>query len=43
LGGLVDVAADASFPIGGPVCAELERATVVQLRERMLAAGLVTD
>ena len=41
--GLVDVAADAYFPIGGPACAELERATVVQLRDRMLAAGLATD
>jgi SAM-dependent methyltransferase len=41
--GLVDVAADASFPIGGPACAELERATTVQIRDRLVAAGLATN
>jgi SAM-dependent methyltransferase len=41
--GLVDVAADAYFPIGGPVCAELERATTVQIRDRLVAAGLATE
>jgi SAM-dependent methyltransferase len=41
--GLVDVAADAYFPIGGPVNAELERATTVQIRRRLVAAGLATD
>jgi SAM-dependent methyltransferase len=41
--GLVDVAADAFFPITGPACNELERATVEQLRERLTTAGLATD
>jgi SAM-dependent methyltransferase len=40
--GLVDVAADAYFPITGPACVELERATTEQLRDRLLAAGLAT-
>jgi SAM-dependent methyltransferase len=38
--GLTDVAADAFFPITGPACATLERATVLQLRDRLLDAGL---
>lgn len=38
--GLVDVAADAFFPITGPACAVLERATVLQIRDRLLDAGL---
>jgi SAM-dependent methyltransferase len=40
--GLVDVAADAYFPVSGPACVELERATTEQLRDRLLAAGLAT-
>jgi ubiquinone/menaquinone biosynthesis C-methylase UbiE len=40
--GLVDVAADAYFPITSPACAVLERATVEQIRGRLLAAGLAT-
>ena len=40
--GLVDVAADAYFPIGGPASVELERATTEQIRDRLLAAGLAT-
>lgn len=40
--GLVDVAADAFFPVTGPACAVLERATVLQIRDRLLAAGLAT-
>jgi SAM-dependent methyltransferase len=40
--GLVDVAADAYFPITGPACVELERATTEQLRDRLLGAGLAT-
>jgi SAM-dependent methyltransferase len=40
--GLVDVAADAHFPITGPACAALERATIRQIRDRLLAAGLAT-
>ena len=38
--GLVDIAADAYFPISGPACLELERATIQQIRGRLLAAGL---
>jgi SAM-dependent methyltransferase len=40
--GLVDVAADAWFPVTGPACVELERATVEQIRDRLLDAGLAT-
>lgn len=41
--GLVDVAADAYFPVGGPACTVLERATVEQVRDRLVAAGLATE
>ncbi|MEU2613495.1 methyltransferase domain-containing protein [Micromonospora sp. NPDC007271] len=41
--GLVDVEADAFFPVGGPACALLEQATVRQIRDRLIAAGLATD
>lgn len=41
-GGLVDVAADAFFPVAGPACTVLEQATVEQTRERMIARGLAT-
>ncbi len=41
--GLVDVAADAFFPVGGPACTLLEEATVEQMRHRLVAAGLATD
>ena len=41
--GLVDVRADAFFPITGPACVELERATIQQIRGRLLAAGLATE
>ncbi|WVK79107.1 methyltransferase domain-containing protein [Dactylosporangium sp. AC04546] len=40
--GLADVEADASFPITGPACVRLEEATVRQIRDRLLAAGLAT-
>jgi SAM-dependent methyltransferase len=40
--GLVDVAADAYFPITGPACAALERATVEQIRDRLIGAGIAT-
>lgn len=40
--GLVDVAADAYFPITAPAGRELERATVEQVRARLVAAGLAT-
>ena len=41
--GLVDVRAEAFFPITGPACVELERATIQQIRGRLLAAGLATE
>jgi SAM-dependent methyltransferase len=41
--GLVDVEADAFFPITGPACTQLELATVAQIRDRLTAAGLATD
>ena len=41
--GLVEVQADAYFPIGGPAVDRLERATVAQIRERLIAAQLATE
>ncbi|BAU87288.1 methyltransferase [Streptomyces laurentii] len=41
--GLVDVAADAYFPIASPACDVLEAATVRQVRGKLVAAGLATD
>ncbi|MFR9673964.1 methyltransferase domain-containing protein [Streptomyces sp. TR02-1] len=41
--GLSDVEADAYFPITSPACAVLEEATVLQVREELVAAGLATD
>jgi hypothetical protein len=41
--GLVDVTADAYFPITSPACAVLERTTVEQIRDRLVGAGLATD
>jgi hypothetical protein len=41
--GLVDVAADAYFPITGAACNELERASVEQIRSRLIAGGIGTD
>ena len=41
--GLADVAADAYFPITSPECAVLEEATVHQVRDKLVAAGLATD
>jgi SAM-dependent methyltransferase len=40
--GLADVAADAYFPMTGPACAELERATIEQIRGQLISAGLAT-
>lgn len=34
---------DAYFPMGGPACSALERATVEQVRDDLIAAGLATD
>jgi SAM-dependent methyltransferase len=42
-GGLVDIGSDAYFPMGGPACDELERATVEQIRTLMLDSGLATE
>lgn len=41
--GLVDVRAEAFFPLTGPACRELERASVEQIRGALVAAGLATD
>ena len=41
--GLSDVTSDACFPMGGPACTELERATVEQSRKALVAAGIATD
>jgi SAM-dependent methyltransferase len=41
--GLVEVGADAFFPISGPACTRLEQATVCQIRDRLVDAGLATD
>jgi SAM-dependent methyltransferase len=41
--GLVDVEADAFFPITGAACARLEQATVTQVRDRLISGGLATD
>lgn len=40
--GLVEVQSDAYFPMGGPACNELERATIEQIRERLIGHGLAT-
>ncbi|MGW7486366.1 methyltransferase domain-containing protein [Streptomyces sp. NPDC054786] len=41
--GLIDVEADAYFPIASPACDALEAATVHQVRGKLTAAGLATD
>jgi SAM-dependent methyltransferase len=41
--GLVEVEADAYFPITSPACDVLEAATVRQVRDRLVAEGLATD
>jgi SAM-dependent methyltransferase len=41
--GLVEVQSDAYFPMGGPACTELELATVGQIRDRLVRAGIATD
>jgi SAM-dependent methyltransferase len=41
--GLESVQADAFFPITSPACTALEIATVQQIRERLVAAGLATQ
>ncbi len=41
--GLERVEADAYFPIASPACAALESATVSQIRERLVSAGLAAN
>jgi SAM-dependent methyltransferase len=41
--GLLDVEADAYFPLASPDCTALEAATVRQIRGRLVGAGLATD
>jgi SAM-dependent methyltransferase len=41
--GLLDVEADAYFPVTSPACTALEDATVRQIRDRLVAAGIATD
>jgi len=41
--GLDAVQADAFFPIASPACTALELATVEQIRDRLVAAGLATE
>jgi SAM-dependent methyltransferase len=41
--GLVDVEADAFFPMTDAACTLLEQATVAQIRDRLVAAGLATN
>jgi len=40
--GLLDVRADAYFPITSPACTRLEAATVEQVRDRLVAGGFAT-
>ncbi len=40
--GLVDVGADAYFPLALPACATLERATIAQVGDRLVERGLAT-
>ncbi|MDD7939757.1 methyltransferase domain-containing protein [Actinomycetospora lutea] len=40
--GLVDVVADAFFPIAGPACTALEIATVEQIRPRLVESGVAS-
>jgi SAM-dependent methyltransferase len=41
--GLVEIQADAFFPVSSPACNELEIATTEQIRHRLTAVGLATD
>jgi SAM-dependent methyltransferase len=41
--GLVEVEADAYFPITSPACTLLEEATVEQIRDRLVSNGIATD
>lgn len=41
--GLIEVTADAYFPVSGPACSDLERATTEQVREQLTTAGIATE
>ncbi|MEP7193162.1 MAG: methyltransferase domain-containing protein [Actinomycetota bacterium] len=41
--GLRQVQSDAYFPMGGSVCSELERATVEQVHDALIASGTATE
>jgi SAM-dependent methyltransferase len=41
--GLVDVAADASFPVSDPACNQLEMATINLIRDQLLDHGTATE
>jgi SAM-dependent methyltransferase len=41
--GLTSVAADASFPVALPVCADLEVATIAIIRQQLVSNGIATD
>ena len=41
--GLCRVAADAYFPVASPACADLESATIRELRDQLVTAGVATD
>jgi SAM-dependent methyltransferase len=41
--GLGEVESDAYFPMGGPFCDELERATVEQIRDLLVGGGLAEE
>ena len=41
--GMIDVHADSYFPMSGPACNELERATVEQVRELLISKDLATE
>jgi len=41
--GLLDVAAEAAFPVGDPACDVLEVATITMLRERLVGRGVASE
>jgi SAM-dependent methyltransferase len=41
--GLVDVAADAAFPVSHPACNHLEAATIALVRDELLGRGIATE
>jgi hypothetical protein len=41
--GLVEVAADASFPVSDPACNHLETATINLIRDQLLDHGIATE